>query len=70
MQVSYVKLWIRLVEKKMSKPELRKQARLSASTMTKMNKGEPISMAILLRICDVLECNIGDIMDVEKPEEG
>ena len=70
MQVSYVKLWIRLVEMKMSKPELRKKAHLSASTMTKMNKGEPISTTILLRICDVLECNIGDIMDVEKTEEG
>ena len=70
MQVSYVKLWIRLVEMKMSKPELRKKAHLSASTMTKMNKGEPVSMNILLRICDVLECNIGDIMDVEKTEEG
>ena len=70
MQVSYVKLWIRLVEMKMSKPELRKKARLSASTMTKMNKGEPVSTTVLLRICDVLECNIGDIMDVEKSEEG
>lgn len=63
MKISYKKLWIMLAEKEMSKMELRQKLGLSAGTMTKLNKGEEVSMSILLRICGLFDCNIGDICD-------
>ena len=64
MSVDYKKLWILLIEKGISKPELRKMANLSPATLTKLNKNEYVSMEMLTRICKTLECNIGDIVDV------
>ena len=64
--VSYNKLWKLLVDKKMSKADLRKTAEIAPNTLTKMRKDEPVSIDVLLRICDKLECNIGDMMDVIK----
>lgn len=64
MGVDYKKLWIRLIERKLSKPEFRKLANLSSATLTKLNKNEFVSMEILTRICKTLECDIGDIVEV------
>lgn len=61
--VSYNKLWKLLVDKKMSKADLRKAANISPNTMTKLRRDEEVSMAVLKRICEYLECNIGDICD-------
>ena len=66
MAVSYDKLWKKLIDKKMTKNALRVQTEMSSSTMAKMSKNETVSMDVMLRICKVLQCNIGDIMDVEK----
>lgn len=66
MRVSYNKLWKLLVDKKMSKADLRKTAEIAPNTLTKMRKDEPVSIDVLLRICDTLDCNIGDMMDVTK----
>lgn len=63
MRVSYKKLWVILAEKEMSKISFRRSADLSAGTMTKLNKGEQVSMSVLLRICGLLKCNIGDVCD-------
>ena len=63
MAVSYDKLWKKLIDKKMTKNALRVQAEMSSSTMAKMSKNETVSMDVMLRICKVLQCNIGDIMD-------
>lgn len=68
MKVSYKKLWIMLVEKEISKQDFREKLELSTGTMTKLNKGEEVSMGTLLRICDYFECNIGDICDAVKVE--
>lgn len=64
MSVDYKKLWILLIEKGISKPQLRKMANLSPATLTKLNKNEYVSMEMLVRICEALECNIGDIVDI------
>ena len=64
MSVDYKKLWILLIEKGISKPELRRMANLSPATLTKLNKNEYVSMEMLIRICKALECNIGDIVDI------
>lgn len=63
LSVSYNKLWKLLVDKKMSKADLRRAAEISPNTMTKLRRGEEVSMTVLKRICEYLECNIGDICD-------
>lgn len=62
MAVSYNKLWKLLVDKKMSKADLRKAADVAPNTMTKLRRDEPVTLAILGKICGVLECDYGDIM--------
>lgn len=69
MPVNYKKLWILLIEKHVTKAQLRKNAKLSPATLTKLNKNEYVSMEILTRICGVLRCDIGDIVEVELPED-
>ena len=64
MAVSYKKLWKLLIDKDMKKEELRIAANLSTNTMAKLGKNENVSMDVMLRICKVLECNIGDVVDV------
>ena len=63
MKISYKKLWIMLIEREITKQVLRDGAKLSTGTMYKLNKGEEVSLSILLRVCDYLDCNIGDICD-------
>lgn len=63
MAVSYNKLWELLVDKKMSKADLRKAANIAPNTMTKLRHDEKVSLSILGRICSVLGANIGEIMD-------
>ncbi|MBR1747594.1 MAG: helix-turn-helix transcriptional regulator [Clostridia bacterium] len=69
MAVSYNKLWKMLIDKGMTKTDLRLKTDMSTSTLAKMSKNEIVSMDIMLRICEVLDCNVGDIMDVTKKEE-
>lgn len=69
MAVGYNKLWKLLIDKGMTKTDLRIKTDMSTSTLAKMSKNEVVSMDIMLRICDVLECNVGDIMDVTKTED-
>lgn len=64
--VSYKKLWKMLIDKSITKQELRRLCNISAGTMTKLNKGLEVSMSVLVKICTVLECDIGDICEVEK----
>ena len=63
MKASYKKLWKLLVDKDMSKGALHKAADLSSSTMTKLRRGEDVSMEALRRICTALNCNIEDIVE-------
>ena len=63
MAVSYNKLWKLLIDKGMTKTDLRLAADISTTTLAKLGKSETVSMDVMLRICKVLDCNIGDIMD-------
>jgi DNA-binding Xre family transcriptional regulator len=63
MTVSYKKLWKLLIDKDMMKKDLQKQAGISWATMTKMSKGETVSTEVLMKVCKVLRCNVGDIID-------
>ncbi len=69
MPVNYKKLWILLIERHITKAQLRKSAKLSPATLTKLNKNEYVSMEILTRICGILGCDIGDIVAVALPED-
>lgn len=64
MSVSYKKLWKLLIDHNMNKGELAKATKMSANTLAKLGKNETVSMDILVRICAVLECDIGDIVEV------
>lgn len=68
MKMSYKKLWILLVEKEISPADLRKDLNIATGTMTKMRKNEEVALSVLLRICEYLDCNIGDICDAVKIE--
>ena len=65
-RMSYKKLWILLVEKEISQSTLRKDLNIATGTMTKLRRNEEVALSVLLRICEYLECNIGDICDVVK----
>lgn len=66
MSVSYKKLWMLILEKDMKKSAVRKAAGISPSTFSKMNRNEYVAMDVLVKLCSVLDCNIGDIVDVIK----
>lgn len=66
MGISYKKLWILLVEKDISQAAFRKDLNIATGTMTKMRRNEEVALSVLLRICEYLDCNIGDICDAIK----
>ena len=63
MAVRYNKLWKILVDRKMSKADLRRLADISSNTMTKMRKDEFVALAILDKICEVLDVDYCDIVE-------
>ncbi|MCC5912693.1 MAG: helix-turn-helix transcriptional regulator [Clostridiaceae bacterium] len=63
MAYSYNKLWKLLIDKSMNKVNLRDKAGLSTTTLARLGKNEVVSLDALGKICRVLECNIGDIID-------
>lgn len=70
MAISYDRMWKLLIDKKMSKGDLRKAANIAPNTMTKLRRGQVVSIEILLRCCDVLRCDIGDIVEYTPSESG
>lgn len=68
MEISYNKLWKVLVDKKMSKADLRRAIDVSPGTMTSLRRDKKVSMDVMIRICEVLDCDIGDVMSVRKIE--
>ena len=63
MTISYNRLRKLLVDRKMSKADLRKIAGIAPNTMTKLRRDQEVTLTVLGRICDVLNVNIGDIME-------
>ena len=70
MSVSYNGLWKLLIDKNMKKLDLINNLGISSSTVAKMTKGETVSMNILEKICDELDCDFGDIIHYEKNKAG
>ena len=71
MTVSYKKLWKILIDKDMKKKDLQKAAGLSWASITKLSKGNTVSMKVLIRIFKSLECDVGEVMELipDDPKE-
>lgn len=68
MEISYNGLWKILIDKKMYKKDLTEKLGISSATIAKMGRGESVSLEVLQKICDYLNCDIGDVMSFEKKE--
>lgn len=66
MAVSYNGLWKLLIDKNMKKMDLVEKVGISSSTLAKMSKGEAVSMSVLEKLCDKLDCDFGDIINYER----
>ncbi len=66
MHISYNKLWKLLIDKNMNKQALREASGISSASIAKLGKGDNITTEVLLRICEALDCDISDIMEVVK----
>ena len=62
--ISYNKLWKLLIDKNMNRSELRNKSKISTASLAKLGKNENLTTAVLLKICNALECDISDIMEV------
>jgi DNA-binding Xre family transcriptional regulator len=69
MGISYKKLWVLLIEKDITRAQMRRDLKIATGTMSKLNKGEEVALSVLLRICEYLDCDIGDICSVVKPRK-
>ena len=66
MSISYNKLWKLLIDKGMSKTQLRLRADIGTSTLAKLSKDEQVSMDVLVKICKTLDCGLDDIVELKK----
>ncbi len=64
--VSYDKLWKLLIDKHMSKTELRINAGLTTSALAQLGKNEYVSLKIIEKICSALDCDIADVVELRK----
>ena len=69
MAISYNKLWKLLIDKKMSKADLRKAAGIAPNTMTRLRRDEEVTLSVLNRICSTLGVDIGDIIEFVSDEK-
>ena len=63
MRISYNKLWKMLIDKNMKKSDLREKAGINSASLAKLGKGDNITTDVLLRICEVMDCRIEDILE-------
>ena len=69
MEVSYKKLWKLLIDKDMKNKDLQAAAGISWASVTKLSKGETVSMEVLMKVCKALGCDVGDVMEFIPKEE-
>jgi len=68
MSVSYKKLWKLLIDRDMTKTQLRKDAKISTGALAKLGKNENVNTEVLVKICNTLHCDISDIMELTEEE--
>ena len=69
MEVSYNNLWKKLIDKGINKSDLRKLTGIGTNTLAKLSKNQSVSMEVLMKLCEKLECDISDICQFVKEEE-
>lgn len=70
MRISYNRLWKLLIDKSMSPHDLMVAVGLAPNTMTKLRRNQEVAMGVMMRICQVLGVNIGDVMDFVEVADG
>lgn len=63
MEISYNKLWKKMIDHNLNKTQLKEKAKISTNAVAKLGKNEAVSMETLEKICSALNCNIGDIIE-------
>ena len=66
MQINYDKLWKLMIDKKINKTQLSEKAGITTNAMAKLGKNESVQVETLAKICNVLNCDIEDIVEIEK----
>lgn len=69
MNVCYDKLWKLLIDKKMKKTDLIREAKISSNVLAKMGKEESVSLESIGKICSLFGCNVDDILEFQSPEQ-
>ena len=69
MKVCYDKLWKLLIDKKMKKTDLIREAKISSNVLAKMGKEETVSLESIGKICSLFGCNVDDILEFQSPEQ-
>lgn len=69
MKVSYNKLWKLMIDKGLNKSELRGLTGIGTNTLAKLGKNKPVSMEVLLKICEELDCDFNDIIECQKEKK-
>lgn len=69
MHITYKKLWKLLIDRDLKKKDLCEMAGISSASMAKLGKNENINTSILVRICEALQCDTSDIMEIEISDE-
>lgn len=64
--MNYNKLWKKLIDKNMKKTDLIELCGISSATLAKMSNNQNVSMETIIRICEKLDCDIGDIVEINK----
>ena len=70
MKLSYKKLWVMLVERDLKKTEFAKKAKISSASIAKLGKGANVTTDVLVKICESLNCDISDIVEIVPDEAG
>lgn len=66
MNINYKKLWKLLIDKGLKKSQLKDLAQISQSTLMRLNRNEYVSLEVLVKICIALDCEISDIVEIER----
>ena len=69
MELSYNKLWKLMIDKGINKSELREKTGIGTNTLAKLSKNQPVSMEVLMKICEKLECDISEVCEFIKEQE-
>ncbi len=69
-KVNYKPLWKMLIDRDISKQQLREKTSIARSTMVKMANNEYVAMDVLVRICIAMDCGLDDIVEIERDNGG